>query len=32
MRQPGTYMHDSLDYRDQWESKLLRTSKWSPLF
>jgi hypothetical protein len=32
MREPGTYMHDSLDYRDQWESKLLRTSKWSPLF
>jgi hypothetical protein len=32
MRQPGTYMHDSLDYRDQWESKLLRTSRWSPLY
>ena len=32
MRQPGTYMYDSLDYRDQWESKLLRTSKWSPLY
>jgi hypothetical protein len=32
MRAPGTYMHDSLAYRDQWESKLLRTSKWSPLF
>jgi hypothetical protein len=32
MRQPGTYMYDSLKYRDQWESKLLRTSKWSPLY
>jgi len=32
MRKPGTYMHDSLAYRDQWESKLLRTSKWSPLY
>jgi len=29
---PGTYMHRSLDVRDQWESKLLRTSRWSPLF
>jgi hypothetical protein len=32
MREPGTYMSDSLEYRDQWESKLLRTSKWSPLY
>ena len=32
MRRPGTYMYDSLEYRDQWESKLLRTSKWSPLY
>jgi hypothetical protein len=31
MRAPGTYMHDSLEYRDQWRSKLLRTSRWSPL-
>jgi hypothetical protein len=31
-RQPGTYMYDSLAYRDQWQSKLLRTSRWSPLF
>jgi hypothetical protein len=29
---PGTFMHDALDYRDQWESKLLRTSAWSPLW
>lgn len=28
---PGSYMHGALDYRDQWESKLLRTSRWSPL-
>jgi len=28
---PGSYMHDGLDYRDQWQSKLLRTSSWSPL-
>jgi hypothetical protein len=29
---PGSYMHRSLEVRDQWESKLLRTSRWSPLF
>jgi hypothetical protein len=29
---PGSYMHGGLRYRDQWESKLLRTSKWSPLY
>jgi hypothetical protein len=28
---PGTYMADALTYRDQWESRLLRTSSWSPL-
>lgn len=28
---PGSYMHGGLRYRDQWESKLLRTSSWSPL-
>ncbi len=27
---PGTYMADALTYRDQWESRLLRTSPWSP--
>jgi hypothetical protein len=31
-RGPGTYMGDALKFRDQWESKLLRTSSWSPLF
>ena len=30
-RKPGSYMHDALAYRDQWESRLLRTSVWSPL-
>jgi hypothetical protein len=32
MRAPGTWMHEALELRDQWESKLLRTSSWSPLF
>jgi hypothetical protein len=32
MRRPGTWMHEALQLRDQWESKLLRTSSWSPLF
>jgi hypothetical protein len=32
MKQPGTFMHDALQMRDQWESRLLRTSAWSPLF
>jgi hypothetical protein len=27
---PGTYMADALTYRDQWESRLLRTAGWSP--
>jgi hypothetical protein len=25
-------MFDALKYRDQWESRLLRTSAWSPLY
>ena len=29
---PGSYMAKGLELRDQWESKLLRTSSWSPLF
>jgi hypothetical protein len=29
---PGSYMHGALALRDQWESRLLRTSRWSPLF
>ncbi|MEY2422414.1 MAG: hypothetical protein QOI95_2481 [Acidimicrobiaceae bacterium] len=32
MKQPGTFMHDALQVRDQWESRLLRTSAWSPYF
>jgi hypothetical protein len=31
-RWPGSYMHGGLRYRDQWESRLLRTSTWSPLY
>jgi hypothetical protein len=31
-RQPGQFMHDALAFRDQWESKLLRTTAWSPLY
>jgi hypothetical protein len=32
MSRPGTWMHDALEYRDQWRSKLLRTASWSPLW
>lgn len=28
---PGTWMHDALEVRDTWTSRLLRTSSWSPL-
>jgi hypothetical protein len=31
-RGPGTWMHDALELRDQWSSRLLRTSAWSPLY
>lgn len=27
---PGSWMHDALELRDQWESRLLRTAGWSP--
>jgi hypothetical protein len=30
-RGPGTWMHDALEVRDDWQSQLLRTSAWSPL-
>jgi hypothetical protein len=30
-RKPGTWMHDALDVRDQWESRLLKVASWSPL-
>jgi hypothetical protein len=29
-KQPGTWMHDALGLRDRWESKLLRSARWSP--
>jgi hypothetical protein len=29
-RAPGSWMHDALDVRDRWESRLLRTTAWSP--
>jgi hypothetical protein len=29
---PGSYMVQGLKYRDQWRSRLLRTSPWSPCF
>jgi hypothetical protein len=31
-RAPGQFMHEALAYRDRWESRLLRTSAWSPLY
>jgi len=31
-RGPGTWMNDALEFRDQWESRLLRTTAWSPMF
>jgi hypothetical protein len=31
LRKPGTWMHDALALRDQWQSRLLRTTRWSPL-
>ena len=29
-RKPGTWMVDALELRDQWQSRLLRASAWSP--
>jgi hypothetical protein len=29
-QQPGTWMHDALALRDRWQSKLLRSARWSP--
>lgn len=31
LKAPGTWMHDALQLRDQWESKLLRSTRWSPV-
>ncbi len=27
---PGSWMHDALELRDQWQSRLLRSATWSP--
>ena len=27
---PGTWLHDALEVRDRWESRLLRSAAWSP--
>jgi len=29
-KQPGSWMHDALALRDRWQSKLLRSARWSP--
>ena len=29
---PGTWMHDALEVRDRWNSRLLRSAAWSPLY
>lgn len=31
MKAPGTWMHDGLEVRDQWDSRLLRSARWSPV-
>jgi hypothetical protein len=31
-KQPGRWMLDALSLRDQWQSRLLRTASWSPLY
>jgi hypothetical protein len=31
LQKPGTWMHDALSLRDQWQSRLLHTTRWSPL-
>ena len=28
---PGSWMHEALEFRDRWRSRLLRTAPWSPL-
>jgi len=30
LKAPGTWMHDGLAVRDQWESRILRSARWSP--
>lgn len=29
---PGTWMHDALELRDRWQSRLLRSARWSPWY
>ncbi len=31
LTRPGSWMHDALDLRDQWQSRILRSATWSPL-
>ena len=31
-KQVGSWMHDALELRDRWESRLLRTAAWSPFW
>jgi hypothetical protein len=31
LKQPGMFMHEALAYRDTWRSRLLRSTRWSPL-
>jgi hypothetical protein len=31
VKAPGTWMHDALEVRDDWQSRLLRSASWSPL-
>jgi hypothetical protein len=31
LKAPGTWMKDALGLRDQWQSRLLRTTRWSPM-
>jgi hypothetical protein len=31
VKDPGTWMHDALQVRDDWQSRLLRSAEWSPL-
>jgi len=31
VKEPGTWMHDALEVRDDWQSRLLRSANWSPL-
>ncbi len=28
---PGSWMHEALELRDQWQSRILRSAPWSPL-